>query len=56
MDSNTVNHVTPPDEEQVTRVLNLFKKVLDPFQRGKVLGKLEAYVEQAESHDTKQSA
>lgn len=41
---------TPPEDEQVVRVLNLFKKVNDPFQRGKVIGKLEAYVEQAEPH------
>lgn len=32
---------TPPSAEQVTRVLNLFQQVKDPFQRGKVLGKLE---------------
>lgn len=56
MDNLNANHVTPPDEDQVTRVLNLFKRLVDPFQRGKVLGKLEAYVEQAENHDTKQSA
>lgn len=56
MDNLNANRVTPPDEDQVTRVLNLFKRLVDPFQRGKVLGKLEAYVEQAENHDTKQSA
>ena len=56
MENIDTNHATPPDEEQVARVLGLFKRITDPFKRGKVLGKLEAYVEQAESHDTKQSA
>lgn len=40
--------VSPPSEEQVIRVLDLFSRISDPFQRGKVLGKLEAYVEQDE--------
>lgn len=46
MDNNKLT--TPPEEDQVVRVLTLFKKVKDPFQRGKLIGKLEAYVEQAE--------
>lgn len=46
---NKDNTPTPPDEDQVVRVLNLFKRITDPFQRGKVLGKLEAYVEQSEA-------
>lgn len=41
--------ITPPDETQVERVLNLFNRVTDPFQRGKIIGKLEGYVEQSES-------
>lgn len=40
---------TPPDEEQVVRVLDLFKQVTDPYQRGRVIGKLETLVEQAET-------
>jgi len=46
---------TPPSEAQVTRVLDLFRQIKDPYQRGKVIGKLEAYVEQAEPRVTAQS-
>jgi hypothetical protein len=42
------NSANLPEEEQVVRVLSLFRRVTDPFQRGKVIGKLEAYVEQSE--------
>ncbi len=45
---NSISTISPPSEEQVIRVLDLFSRVSDPFQRGKVLGRLEAYVEQAE--------
>ena len=45
--------VAPPSEEQVVRVLDLFQKISDPFQRGKVLGMLEAYVEQAAALEIK---
>lgn len=38
--------VNPPSEAQIARVLELYKKA-DEFQRGKVLGKLEAYVEKS---------
>lgn len=48
--------INKPEEEQVIRVLNLFQKLKDPYQRGKVIGKLEAYVEQSEPHDDKKSA
>lgn len=47
--------ISPPSEEQVIRVLDLFSRVSDPFQRGKVLGKLEAYVEQAEKNEDHQN-
>jgi hypothetical protein len=50
-----IKAATPPSEEQITRVLNLFKRVADPFQRGKVLGKLEAYVEQSEARPIAQT-
>jgi hypothetical protein len=48
----------PPEEDQVVRVLTLFGKVKDPYQRGKIIGKLEAYAEQAETHpiNTEQTA
>lgn len=50
MEDNRPSTITPPEEDQVVRVVTLFKKVKDPFQRGKLIGKLEAYVEQAEPH------
>ena len=57
MEDNKPATVTPPEEDQVVRVTNLFKKVKDPYQRGKLIGKLEAYVEQAERHiDTVKTA
>lgn len=49
---------TPPEEDQVVRVLTLFGKVKDPYQRGKIIGKLEVLAEQAESRpiNTEQTA
>lgn len=48
----------PPEEDQVVRVLTLFGKVKDPYQRGKIIGKLEVLAEQAETHpiNTEQTA